>query len=174
MANGHGGKRPGAGRPRKPLAEKILDGNPGKRKPKVLNIPEMEAPSLEPPEYISSYVGRRGGKPDATEIYAETAKWLDKTGCLHLINPAFIMEYAVLKSRWLECEFIVSTAIMVKDKKEEVVPNPMVETGLKYLRAADAAWDKIWSVVAQNSEVYFGSDPNSDVMAVLLRNKPER
>ena len=30
MANGHGGARPGAGRKKKALSEKIMDGNPGK------------------------------------------------------------------------------------------------------------------------------------------------
>ena len=30
MANGHGGARPGAGRKKKALSEKIIDGNPGK------------------------------------------------------------------------------------------------------------------------------------------------
>ena len=30
MANGHGGSRPGAGRKKKALSEKLIDGNPGK------------------------------------------------------------------------------------------------------------------------------------------------
>ena len=30
MANGHGGARPGAGRKKKALSEKLVDGNPGK------------------------------------------------------------------------------------------------------------------------------------------------
>ena len=30
MANGHGGVRPGAGRKKKALSEKIIDGTPGK------------------------------------------------------------------------------------------------------------------------------------------------
>ena len=30
MANGHGGARPGAGRKKMALSEKIIDGNPGK------------------------------------------------------------------------------------------------------------------------------------------------
>ena len=29
MANGHGGARPGAGKKKKPLADKVLEGNPG-------------------------------------------------------------------------------------------------------------------------------------------------
>jgi len=29
MANGHGGARPGAGRKKKALSEKLVDGNPG-------------------------------------------------------------------------------------------------------------------------------------------------
>ena len=38
MANGHGGKRSGSGRKAKSLADKLLDGNPSKRRPIVVNV----------------------------------------------------------------------------------------------------------------------------------------
>lgn len=45
MANRHGGARVGAGKKRKPLTEKPLDGNPGKRALTVIEFPEL--PNLE-------------------------------------------------------------------------------------------------------------------------------
>ena len=39
MSNGHGGSRLGAGQKKKPLADKMLDGNPGKRKLTVVEFP---------------------------------------------------------------------------------------------------------------------------------------
>ena len=39
MPNGHGGSRLGAGQKKKPLADKMLDGNPGKRKLTVVEFP---------------------------------------------------------------------------------------------------------------------------------------
>jgi len=41
MANGHGGTRIGAGNKKKPLADKILEGNPGKRKLTVVEFTEI-------------------------------------------------------------------------------------------------------------------------------------
>ena len=42
MANGHGGARPGAGRKKKPLSEKIVDGNPGKAPLKKLQFGNLD------------------------------------------------------------------------------------------------------------------------------------
>ena len=42
MANGHGGARPGSGPKNKPLAEKITDGNPGKRPLEVTMFPTAD------------------------------------------------------------------------------------------------------------------------------------
>lgn len=175
MANGHGGARPGAGRPRKSLADKQLEGFPGKRRPKVLNIPD-DAPELEFPERLSYYTSRMSGKPDVQEIWQETADWLKKTGCLHLINPAFIEEYAILKSRFYEMERIISHTNPIYDSgkadNKKIDMNPAVEGSLRYLKMADAVWGKIWAIVAQNSEMLLGDDPHADAMSFLLNNKP--
>jgi hypothetical protein len=177
MANGHGGKRAGAGRPRKSLVDKLYEGTAKKHKPKVLNIPSLEDIAMpEPPDYLRTLnAGSISDKiPNMETFFSETAAWLEKTGCLHLINPDFITEYAVMKTRWLECEDFVSQSIIVKGKNGELMPNPMIEQSLKYCKAADIAWTRIWNIIAANSEVYFGDDPNADVMAFLIKNKPER
>ena len=99
-----GGARPGSGRPKKPLAEKVLEGNPGKRELKVLEFaaPVLDLPS--PPDYLADVAAGIGACPGASEIFEQTAAWLETTGCLALINPAHIEEYALLKARWLSCE----------------------------------------------------------------------
>lgn len=174
MANGHGGKRPGAGRKPKPLAEKLLDGNPGKRRPVVVNLPADNIAPKECPEYLSNFAFF-GEEPSIEGIYEQTVSWLEGTGCLHLINPAFIVEYALLKTRWMECEWMVGQWIALEDiGGTGVAANPMAEMGLKYLRAANEVWGKIWEIVAQNSASYFGDDLNQDVMAFLIKNKPGR
>ena len=47
-----GGRRPGAGRPKKAAAQKILEGNPGRRPIEVVNLSAegVELPN-EPPSY---------------------------------------------------------------------------------------------------------------------------
>ncbi|MDR0530765.1 MAG: P27 family phage terminase small subunit [Oscillospiraceae bacterium] len=172
MANGHGGKRPGAGRPKKPLAEKILEDTTRKHRAKVLDIPD-DAPELKYPERLEYYSTRMAGDPDVQEVWEETAAWLKRTGCLHLINPAFIEEYAILKARFYELQRLLTRSTPVYDSttengRKKLELNPAIDASLKYLKQADAVWGKIWAIVAQNSEVYFGSDPNADVMNALL------
>ena len=174
MANGHGGKRPGAGRPRKPLSDKILEDDLKKHKAKVLNFGDAKAPvTLEPPEYARYYdVDSSPGAPDMVGVFNETVEWLKTTNCLHLINPGFIMEYALLKARWLECERIVSrtNVVVIGPKKDALIPNGAAELGLKYLRQADLCWEKIWSIVAQNCEETFGDEnPHANFMEKLLK-----
>lgn len=175
MANGHGGKRPGAGRKPKPLAEKLLDGNPGKRRPVVMNLPEDNIAPKECPEYLSEFAFL-DIEMSVEEIYEQTVKWLEGTGCLHLINPAFITEYALLKNRWMECEFMVGQHPVLTNAGSGtgIAVNPMADIGLKYLKSANEVWGKIWEIVAQNSASYFGDDPNQDIMAVLIKSKPGR
>jgi len=177
MANGHGGKRQGAGRPKKPLVDKLYEGTTKKHKPKVLNIPADDDYKLEYPKRLDMFDGKLRGVPTVEEVWNETVTWLEKTKCLHLINPAFIDEYAILKTRFYECEKIVSNTHPIYNKKDgdrSLMMNPAIDASLKYLTKADIVWGKIWNIVAANSEVYFGDDPNADVMAFLLKNKPER
>ena len=172
MANGHGGARPGAGRPRKPLAEKILEGNPGKRKPKVLEFSGRSQIDPEPPEYLLAYYGHRfAGGPGIGDIYKDTVVWLEQTGCIHLINPAFIMDYAIVKSHWYEAErFITASTLAYKPGDDKLmVANPVIDVSVKYFKMAESAWARIWEIVQQNSERSWSSNPNDDLMEGLIR-----
>ena len=179
MANGHGGKRVGAGRPRKSLADKILEDTTKKHKPKVLNIPTIDdIPTPEPPDFLRLMVatGVSSDIPRMDAIFNQTIEWLEKTGCLHLINPQHIMEYSILFTRWLECEDVVSKSLYLMskektDKKEKIhlEPNPLSDQALRYWSAADKAWSKIYTIVKENCETdYGGNDPHANIMEKLL------
>ncbi|GHV44326.1 hypothetical protein FACS189492_0480 [Clostridia bacterium] len=173
MANGHGGKRAGSGRPRKPLAEKILEGNPGKRKPKVLDIPSCDdIPLPELPDYLRHLVaaGVDNSIPNTEKIFADTVDFLQGTGCLHLINPQLIHRYVLNTVRWLECEDVVSRVIAFKGHNKDLMPNPMSDQAIRYQKAADTVWAQIWEIVRNNSEVNYGSDSSGDVMEALLNS----
>ena len=91
MANGHGGARPGSGQPRKPLAQKILEGHPDKRSPKILDIrPNDNTTVPEYPERLAYYPSRFQGEPTSQDIWNETVEFLETTGCLHMIKPLLI------------------------------------------------------------------------------------
>ena len=166
MANGHGGARKGAGRKKKSLQEKMLDGNPSKRKHKVLDIPPNVMAPKEMPEYLDEFPAY---DMDYTisGIYEQTVDWLENTGCLHLINPALIAEYCILKTRWLECEWKVAEGLILFTSNDYYV-NPFPDIGLKYLKSANEVWEKIDAVVQQNSVKMVGVSPNESIMMSLL------
>lgn len=169
MANGHGGARPGAGRKKKPLSEKIMEDMPGKRAPKVLGFAEGLPADTTPPGFMADFVAIEQVEPTVDDIYSDMVDWLQRTGCLHLINPQFISDYAMLKFRWYECEAVVMAQLKTLATQGHWPQNPVTDMSLKYLKQADVAWNKIWSVVAQNCEYNFGGEnPNADVMHGLL------
>jgi len=164
-----GGARPGAGRPKKPLAEKVLSGNPGRRTLKVL---EFESPALDmpiTPDYLGDLAAGVDNCPGAKEIFEQTAAWIETTGCLHLINPEFITEYSILKARWFGCETKNKAGLLAPHPTTgKAMSSPYVRLGLEYLRAADVCWGKIWSIVSQNAERSFKAAPHDDAMERLL------
>jgi hypothetical protein len=173
----HGGKRAGAGRPKKPLAEKLLDGNPGRRKLTVLEFKPAEVEPLMPPDYLGDAAGGVDKYPGAAEIFERVTDWLEQTGCLRLIPPEHITEYSLLKARWLECEAKNARhGLLAKHPTSgQPIVSPFVRMGIDYLKAADAAWNKIWMIVSQNSERTFQhKNPNVDVMERLLNTQRNR
>lgn len=170
----HGGKRPGAGRPKKPLADKLLEGNPGRRKLTVLEFKPGEPEIPTPPEYLGDAAGGVDKYPGAVEIFKSVTEWLEQTGCLRLIPPEHITEYSLLKARWLECEARNARhGLLAKHPTSgQPVISPFVRMSIDYLKSADAAWNKIWSIVSQNSERSLqNKNPNMDVMERLLSSR---
>ena len=172
MANGHGGASPGSGRPRKALAQKILEGHPDKRKPKVLDIKPGEHTTVPIyPERLAYYPARFQGEPTSQDIWNETVAFLETTGCLHMIKPLLIEQYSLLLAKFFEAERIISKAVLVYDdeKRDNIREHPAVDVSHKYLRMAQMVWDKIWAIVQQNSEKSYNSNSHDDLMSGLLR-----
>ena len=104
-----GGRRPGAGRKPKAVAEKAANGNPGGRRLTILDIPEMEGAQMPKPDDILSTTQKDGTKLKATEIYEAVWKWLDNLNATAYISPQVIEQYAMCRARWLQCEDILRT-----------------------------------------------------------------
>ena len=68
---GRGGARPGSGRKKKALTEKVEAGNPGGRALKVLDIPDVNGVDMPKPHDFLSATQRDGGQLQAKEIYEE-------------------------------------------------------------------------------------------------------
>ena len=98
-----GGARPGAGRKKKPLTERIEAG----QKAVVMKIPDVETAQMPK---IRDYfkAEQRQGELYAAEIYQETWQWLQERGCATLINPMLLEQYAMSAARWVQLEGINS------------------------------------------------------------------
>lgn len=168
-----GGARKNAGRPKKPLNEKLLEGNPGKRPLTVLSFPERAEDELPPPpEFLADLAKGVGKCPNAETIFENVTAWLEKTGCVHLVSPEHITEYSLLKARWLECEAVnARVGLLAKHPTSgQPIASPYVRIGIDYLKAADSAWTRIWNVVSQNSQKDLRkNNPHEDAMEKLLR-----
>jgi hypothetical protein len=139
MANGRGGARPNAGRKRKPLAEKLLDGNPGHEpvirlktlvkkygapgngaatpgKPEAESTPYEDIPAMPyegsemPP--VSEYLKKMTKNTTeniAPDVFKRTWMWLKERGCDRHVKTELIEQYALYIARWIQCEEGIST-----------------------------------------------------------------
>lgn len=109
---GKRGPSPGTGgRPSKPLADKIAEGNPGKRPLKVMefkDLPDMQGEEMPKPSEMLSATQKDGRVLQAKEIYEQTWDWLNKRGCVAYISPQTLERYAMAAARWKHCEEIIT------------------------------------------------------------------
>ena len=143
-----GGARSGAGRPKKPLAEKLIEGNPGRRELSTLKIAPLPAPA-GPPEFLKQ-CGREddGALPCATEIYSCLTEFIRAAGCENLVAPTLIEDFAHLRRAYLECEYMNRKMGRIANGKR----SPYVPMAVDYSKQAMAIFDRIWNIVSQHSE----------------------
>ena len=107
-----GGARMGAGAKKKPLADKIAEGNPGKRALTVIDFDshaaDLEGQPMPKPSRLLSAKQKDGKKLQAAEIYKNTWEWLHERGCSSLVSPQLLERYAMSCARWIQCEEAVT------------------------------------------------------------------
>jgi len=175
MYMGNRGPQPRTGgRPRKPLADKILEGNHGKESLTVIQLPDTpnldgaEMPSQH--EFLSSEQ-KSGQDLVAGEIYIATWNWLQKHHCEHLVTQQNLEQYAMAAARWIQCEEAISQfGFLAKHPTTgAAIISPYVAAAREYSKHANALWNQIYAVVRDNcSTDYSGQSPQDDVMERLL------
>jgi len=169
-----GGARPGAGRKKKPLAEKILDGNPGKRPLTSVQFDEaIEDGGLAPPDFLRIASKETAENyPTADLIFEQVAIWLQGTGVAHLVSQTLIEDFAINRRAFFECEYMNKRLGRIAGGKR----SPYVDMAVQYAGLMRTAWDRIWNIVAQNSEKLLGSNRSGgeDIMERLLSAVPNR
>ena len=166
-----GGARPGAGRPKKPLSDKVLEGNPGKRELTVVQFDERKKSKPEnsntgiqtgiqrknqtaqPPRGMPSYldmIAKEGGEtlPPAGEIFSMLTAWVEGSGCGDIVAPNLVEDFAFLRRAYLECEYMNRKLGRIASGKR----SPYVNMALDYQKAMMAVYNQIWTIISQNSQ----------------------
>ena len=168
-----GGVRVGAGRKKKPLEEKILEGQAiEKVNLSILNSSDEMPP---PKEYLSS-VQKNGEKLCATEIYFEMWNWLKARGCESLIDTQLLEQYSVCMARWKQCEEAISKSGL-KGRHPTTggeMASVYVRMSQDYLKLSAQLRYQIYSTVKENfSFASLSQDSSNDNMEILLQMNKE-
>lgn len=173
---GQRGPKPGSGgRPKKALADKISDGNPGKRPLTVIDFQDsaadLEGQDMPKPREFLSEAQKDGSVLCATEIYESTWNWLSARGCAAIVSPDLIERFAMASARWIQCESITSkVGFLAKHPTTgAAIQSPYVAIANTYMTQANRLWSEIFQIVRENcAGEYGGTNPQDDVMERLL------
>jgi len=169
-----GGYRSGAGRKKKPVAEKILTGNPGKRPIEFVDYTNAPEITDTPPEELEPL------STSELKIYKFIVDWLTRMGVTRGVLTIHIYIYAKSLANWMHCSKMVATHGMLYKKKDNAEESPYIEIGKGYLKDANDAWAEIAKVVREsNTKEYSATSANDEIMESILsgsfdNSKPKR
>ena len=169
-----GGARVGAGAKKKPLADKIAEGNPGGRKLTVMEFSDtadLKGQAMPEPNKMLEAVQKDGKTLVASGIYKSTWQWLNNRGCAALVSPQLLERYAMSVARWIQCEEAVTEyGFLAKHPTTgNAIQSPYVAMGQNYMNQTNRLWLEIFQIVKENcTGEYSGANPQDDVMERLL------
>lgn len=169
-----GGARVGAGAKKKPLADKIADGNPGGRKLTIMEFSDtadLKGQAMPEPNKMLEAIQKDGKTLVASEIYKSTWTWLNERGCAALVSPQLLERYAMSVARWIQCEEAVTEyGFLAKHPTTgNAIQSPYVAMGQNYMNQTNRLWMEIFQIVKENcTGEYSGINPQDDVMERLL------
>ena len=170
-----GGARVGAGAKKKPLADKIAQGNPGKRMLTVIafdhHTADLEGQPMPKPSQMLSATQKDCKQLIAAEIYENTWEWLHERGCSSFVSPQLLERYAMSSARWIQGEEAVTEfgCLAKHPTTGNAIQSPYVAMGQNYMSQTNRLWTEIYQIVKENCATeYTGSNPQDDVMERLL------
>lgn len=167
-----GGARPGAGRKKKALADRIAEGRSGKVM--VLPTAKLDGAEMPPPSEYLKAEQKDGKDIGAAEIYQKTWAWLEEKGCAALVSQDLVEHYAMNAARWIQCQNAISHYgfLARHPTTGAAIISPYVNIGFQYMKQVNQLWYQIYQVVKENcSESYAGATPQDDMMERLLRSR---
>ena len=172
-----GGPRPGLGRPKKPLADKIKEGKTNgalvlsDALPQPTDLEGADVPKVR--DYLKA-TQKDGSTLCAEEVFKETFLWLRQRGCETLVSKQLIEQYAMSVARWIQCEIAISEfGYLAKHPTTgSPIASPFVSMSRDYKKQVNADWYQIYQIVRENCAVEFsGPSPQDDMMERLLRSR---
>ena len=166
-----GGVRIGAGRKKKALADKILEGKGIEQE--LLLVPQDIKPVTEippPKDYLKDI------QADKTtllseEIYNETYLWLKSYECEKIVPKELVEHYAQVSGRYIYCDEKLSKYGMLAKHPTtgEPTASPFVRMSMDYLKQSSQLWYQILQIVKENSALSVTDKGINDTMESLLR-----
>ena len=168
-----GGARIGAGRKRKSLEERLLEGN---EKPQMMFEKTADSFEFPAPKSYLSIAQRDGATLAARQVYDDTYRWLAKCGCADSVSQQLIEDYAQATARHIQAESELSRAglIIRHPATGEFLPSPLVKISLDYLKAAQQIWYQINQFTKENGTANSGNAGTTDTMELILRRTESR
>jgi len=169
-----GGIRLGSGQKRKPLNQKLLEGNPGKRPLTVIefkNTANLKGKDMPKPSEFLSALQKDGKNLVAENIYKKTWNWLEERGCAHIILPELLEYYAESAARWIQCEKAITDYGFLSKHPTTgaAIPSPYVGMSHNFMNQTNRLWMEIYQIIRDNcSKDYNTKNPQDDVMEQLL------
>ena len=156
-----GGKRAGAGRKKKPLAEKIQEG----QKAIALAMPESDNLDGAEVDDIKEFLSeeQRIGDLYGREIWDQMVSWLRERNCAHLISPHLLEQYSMAMARWIQLERINNEMGFLSKHPTTgaAITSPFVTMAQGYLKQANVLFQQIFSIVSVSSQVNHKSHSNA-------------
>lgn len=163
-----GGVRVGAGKKRKSLEEKILEGKAISNDKIAEILPKTK--SKTPKKYLSAEQ-KGGGKLYAKQIYRETLEWVVAHGCEEMVPKQLIENYAQVTARHIQCEeFLSRYGLIAKHPTtSEPIASPFFKMSSDCVKLSSQLWYQIYAIVRDNATKGLVVASSDSVMETLLR-----
>ncbi len=177
MANGHGGARSNAGRPRKALSEALVDGTRPSRLKTVkfegVELLDENTPTVpEVMEYLKA-VQKDGDLLLAEMFFIRIYKWLVDRKCEKLIEEDYLQRFALQQARYVQIENLISkTGFLAKSSSGTAIESPLEAMALNRLKILNQMQQTIENIVRAYCETPYTGFPNgSGPMEMLLSGR---
>ncbi len=168
-----GGKRPGAGRKKKALTEKLENNIYNKKLEKLAFSSDLRGEDMPEPDIYLSEQTKGMSENIGREVYVKTWQWLKARGCEKYVSSQTIEQYAMCVARWRQAEKAIHTfGFLAKHPTTQLpIASPFIKISQDFLKQSAMLWTQIYQVVKENCTESFNVN-EMDPMEIILSTPP--